>query len=131
MRWRRLRLVYTSCAMILLTGVGAGCLPRPAATTPIVAERLQVVRRTWSAPDSNLGARSQGSPAVVTRSADLPMQALGQARVQLVVRDDAKAIVSANADSMGNAAFDALAVGHSTPARAAATRCPADDARRP
>jgi len=111
MRWRPRRLAHTSCAMILMSSVGASCSLRPATSTPAVAERLQVIRRTWSAPDSTLRARSQGRLVVVIRSVDLPVQVLGQARVQLAVGDNAKAIVSANADSVGAAAFDALNVG--------------------
>lgn len=111
MRWRPRRLAHTTCAMMLLSLAGAGCSRRPATGTPVAGERLQVIRRTWSAPDSTLRARSQGRLAVVIRSADLPMQVLGQARVQLAVGNDAKAIASASSDSVGAAAFDALNVG--------------------
>jgi hypothetical protein len=49
--------------------------------------------------------------AVVVRSADLPMQSLMQARVQLQVGDAPQVAASRSADSLGLAAFDTLAVG--------------------
>jgi hypothetical protein len=105
---RRLR--RTSYGMLLLTAIGAGCVHAPARTTP-AAEMMQVIRRTWSAPDTTLVARSEGRLAVVVRSADQPFQELVQARVQIATSDGAKMIASASVDSAGFVVFDPLGVG--------------------
>lgn len=97
--------------MVLLLAAGSGCVRRSGTTAATVGERLQVVRRTWSAADTTLAARSQGQLAVAVRSADLPMQALAQARVQLAVDGDSRVFASVSADSVGHARFDTLHVG--------------------